>query len=162
MTRCNHSISTTVRTDPFFGPVHDPKLGTENRAAHGCVTDLDECTDCGAQRWVNRNGVHTEYGPWSPSRPERQAAAAEASKRRAAAFATAPTPVNMLYRGIVVEVQLDSDGFIAVSSTRALSQKEQDTVAAILPIAWIAAACRCRQAVLDEALTHASVGSRPR
>lgn len=36
-----------------------------NPVAHGGVTGMELCTDCGATRQYNCNGRHTEDGPWT-------------------------------------------------------------------------------------------------
>jgi hypothetical protein len=56
-------VPTTVRTVAFSGPVSRD----ENRAAHGGVCHTEVCSRCGARRRVNVNGLHVEYGPWTPA-----------------------------------------------------------------------------------------------
>lgn len=56
---CLRHYPKHTRDRPFFGPVSRD----ENRAAHGCVTRVENC-ECGATRQVNVNGWHEETGPW--------------------------------------------------------------------------------------------------
>ena len=44
----------------------------ENPAAHGNITVIEECEQCGAQRTVNINQSFHEYGTWGPSRSMRE------------------------------------------------------------------------------------------
>lgn len=57
-------FSASVAVHPYTG---------ENRAAHGNIEVTEECVACGAQRQVNINQWHHEYGPFGPSRAEREA-----------------------------------------------------------------------------------------
>jgi len=70
MMKCKHATTTTDATSVrcYAGPV--AVAGHENRAAHGCITQVERCLDCGAERRVNVNGVHYEVGPWGPSRSQ--------------------------------------------------------------------------------------------
>jgi len=66
MMKCKHATTTTDATSVrcYAGSV---AVGQhENRAAHGCITQVEQCLDCGAERRVNVNGVHYELGPWGP------------------------------------------------------------------------------------------------
>lgn len=54
-----HTVDSSRRTS-YSAPV----MGADwNPAAHGGVAVRELCA-CGAQRHVNVNGVHAEYGPW--------------------------------------------------------------------------------------------------
>ncbi|MCH4564373.1 MULTISPECIES: hypothetical protein [Halomonas] len=62
MTRCNHTETRPVGDDcAFAGPVTREH---ENPAAHGNITRTERCVLCGAERSVNINGIHEEYGEW--------------------------------------------------------------------------------------------------
>src|SRR5690606_29179644 len=74
---CSHDRSCIIDTRCFVGPVSDE----ENPAAHGGITETDECVICGARRAANVNGRHVELGPWGPSRAQREAE--ERSRREA-------------------------------------------------------------------------------
>lgn len=45
----------------FAGPIPGAK---PNPSAHGWVVVIEKCV-CGAERRTNRNGYHTERGPWN-------------------------------------------------------------------------------------------------
>jgi hypothetical protein len=59
----------------FTGSVAVPPYTAENRAAHGCVVTTEVCRVCGAERRVNVNQLHEEYGPWGLCRAARERAA---------------------------------------------------------------------------------------
>lgn len=58
---CLHQYTTEQSTRGFFGCVSPFSC---NPAAHGGVSCTEVCDDCGAERKVNVNGRHAEYGPW--------------------------------------------------------------------------------------------------
>jgi hypothetical protein len=39
----------------------------QNPKAHGNITQLETCLDCGSMRRTNVNGIHKERGPWIES-----------------------------------------------------------------------------------------------
>lgn len=57
---CDHPEWAHVirETRPWSVPI------TDNRAAHGNITDKVECTECGAYRFEEINGSHIGKGPW--------------------------------------------------------------------------------------------------
>lgn len=60
MTAHKHRANPHYRlTRSFFGPV----TLRENPAAHGNVCHIDTC-QCGAVRFTNINGTHSERGRW--------------------------------------------------------------------------------------------------
>lgn len=58
-------------TLPFAGSVAID-LDAENPLAHGGRCQIQRCKNCRAEREVNVNGRHREFGPWSLSWYERQ------------------------------------------------------------------------------------------
>lgn len=70
---CHHARTREGERYAFTGSVCGPR-GEENRAAHGCVTYTETCVSCGAERGINVNQVHYEYGEWGPSASERRRA----------------------------------------------------------------------------------------
>ena len=61
-TTCMHPRTREIRETVFSGSV--ASRGDENPMAHGCVTEEQECVECGARRLVNINGRHVEVGGW--------------------------------------------------------------------------------------------------
>jgi hypothetical protein len=74
--KCTHPKHKQISSDYGFScsvAVHP--FTEENRGAHGGITYIEECRNCGAQRSVNQNQWHFEFSPHGPSRTDRQAAA---------------------------------------------------------------------------------------
>lgn len=86
MTRntCTHEHTTSGRDYAYTGSVAVAPYTNENRAAHGCITYTETCSACGAQRAVNANQCHYEYGTWGPTLAQRQADERRAAERKAA------------------------------------------------------------------------------
>lgn len=61
---CRHTAVIDGAHLPFRGSVATPNVSHENRAAHGCVTYTQTCSDCNSRRHVNQNGMHFEFGAW--------------------------------------------------------------------------------------------------
>jgi len=59
-----HEATQVSEPRPFVGGLGRRALDNENRAAHGGVSFIETC-ECGAWRYVNENGAHVEYGPWT-------------------------------------------------------------------------------------------------
>lgn len=119
---CKHETIKTIRTRCFGGSIPGAE---ENRAAHGNITDTDECVTCGARREENVNGRHVETGPWGPTRAQREAE--EAAEARAAAAAKceaewaardlirAVPPIRLTSsKGSVVTARVDNEGMICL------------------------------------------------
>lgn len=106
---CNHANTREIKTTVFFAPV-GPADDQEPRA-HGGVTVHEECTDCGARRAVNVNGIWVERGTWSESRAER----VEIAHRLRAAL----PPVPMAASTETVEVRCLEDGTLEVMGDQA-------------------------------------------
>ena len=70
--KCKHSKTTVIETSGFTGSVARYPYTDENPAAHGNITVIEECEQCGAQRAVNINQSFHEYGTWGPSRSMRE------------------------------------------------------------------------------------------
>lgn len=62
MSECSHQSVRHVKVRKYEGPVS----GAEDHKARGDVCDEQQCTVCGARRFVNRNRRHDdlEFGPW--------------------------------------------------------------------------------------------------
>ena len=67
--KCKHLKTTVIETFGFTGPVARYPYTDENPAAHGNITVIEECEQCGAQRAVNINQNFYEYSTWCLSRP---------------------------------------------------------------------------------------------
>lgn len=79
-TKCDHS---EIRASEQFHGFSVPVATYEdhaNRAAHGGITYTQTCCKCGAERPVNQNQHHYEYGPWGPDLATRE----EADRQRRA------------------------------------------------------------------------------
>lgn len=63
MDKCNHQ-PRVIAEAPYSSSVAVPPYSEENRAAHGNITETQECELCGAQRQVNINQQHVESSPW--------------------------------------------------------------------------------------------------
>ncbi len=142
---CNHAESKTIRTRCFAGPVSRD----ENRAAHGNVTNTDECVRCGARREQNINGHHVETGPWGPSLAERQAAHRAAVR----AIPAAPTPLTLRSGERAVTASVDAEGYIVLEPSwdAGLSRDDERGVLAALPRSWVSAAQARRRGVVAAA-----------
>lgn len=68
---CKHTPVRIGNDRAFTGSVAVQPYTEENPCAHGNITFTEECTRCGAQRSVNVNGRHREYGPYGPTRARR-------------------------------------------------------------------------------------------
>ena len=64
MKTCKHLRTEDGPERCYSGSVAVHPYTAENRAAHGCVTWVETCLECGAERAVNGNYGHREYGPW--------------------------------------------------------------------------------------------------
>lgn len=73
MEKCNHQPHV-IAEHAFSGSVAAYPYTDENPAAHGNITQTQECTICGAHRSVNVNQQHEEFGAWGPTRAQRDAA----------------------------------------------------------------------------------------
>ena len=72
---CDHATTTTIgEPGPYNGSVAVHPYTEENRAAHGNIEEVEECTCCGARRRVLVNRRHVEVGPWGPTAKQRAAA----------------------------------------------------------------------------------------
>jgi hypothetical protein len=69
---CEHNNAKIIKITPFSREVSIPPYTTENRAAHGNITETQECLSCGATRLVNVNQSHFEFSPWGESREEKR------------------------------------------------------------------------------------------
>jgi hypothetical protein len=69
---CNHENFIVTKITPFSREVSVYPYTEENRAAHGNITEKQECLACGATRMVNINQLHTECSPWGESREEKR------------------------------------------------------------------------------------------
>lgn len=70
---CQHEpqqIESSARR--FSGSVAIPPYTEPSREAQGNITITEECRICGAQRPVNVNGNHKEYGPYGLSREQQR------------------------------------------------------------------------------------------
>lgn len=58
---CKHPKAHVVSRDEGYRPIAarnpDPR-------AHGCITEIETCKQCGAVRLTNRNGSWTETTGW--------------------------------------------------------------------------------------------------
>lgn len=77
MTKCQHEIADRKNERGFSGSVAAYPHSDENRAAHGCITYTEVCRNCGAERDVNQNQCHYEYGNYGLSRVDRDERAAK-------------------------------------------------------------------------------------
>lgn len=58
--KCNHANHTTsTRCYTGTSPGTD-----DDRRAHGGVTHVDSCVRCGAVRYTDSNGRHSDVGRW--------------------------------------------------------------------------------------------------
>lgn len=108
-TRCTHDHVITREVRPYMGPVAISER--EVRAAHGSITTHEECARCGAQRRVNRNGLHVEHGYWGPTRATRERKA-QALDAQAQAILRATSREVSVRAGVVV--RLLDDGMLEV------------------------------------------------
>jgi transcription elongation factor Elf1 len=69
---CNHENFKVTKLAPFLREVSIYPYTQENRAAHGNITETQECLSCGATRTVNVNQLHMEYSPWGESAEEKR------------------------------------------------------------------------------------------
>jgi hypothetical protein len=152
---CKHETFKTIRTRCFGGPIPG---SDEKRAAHGNITETDECVHCGARREENVNGRHVETGPWGPSRAQREAK--EAAEARAAAVAQreAELAASNLIRAIpsrrltsskgdVVTASVDSEGIIVLTGYP--SNRDPSPLLSALGDEWISAARAARLSYLS-------------
>lgn len=65
MTVCEHQNFRTLAEFAYCGSVAVYPYTDENRAAHGNITETQECVDCGVTRLANVNMRHVEFSPWS-------------------------------------------------------------------------------------------------
>jgi hypothetical protein len=72
---CSHSETRVLSTNGFSREVSVAPYTESNPSAHGNITELAECTACGARRLENVNGRHLEVSPWRGSYASREAAA---------------------------------------------------------------------------------------
>jgi hypothetical protein len=142
---CKHTATATGPETGYSNSVATPGRTDENRAAHGCITYTETCSDCGAARRVNQNQLHIEVSAWGPSIAEQRAAdAARAGALRAGTDAG--------YRAWDYEYHVRSvaDGRVTIQrlKTQPLAKPELRTwtlaewdaeVARALPDAWMAA-----------------------
>lgn len=131
---CTHESFAVVKTLPFTGPVSRD----EWPAAHGCVTHVERCRACGAERRGNVNQRHEETGPWGPSLAEQREDARKtlAAARRAAEPHRKPVAVHHP-DGRTLSVWLDAEGFICAEGDE---HNEADLAAAARAIPGLAAA----------------------
>lgn len=71
---CKHENTKTIATYAYNCSVAEYPHTHENRAAHGNITECEECISCGARRLANVNQRHCEFSAWGASRAEREAA----------------------------------------------------------------------------------------
>lgn len=64
---CTH---TTTRIDwtTQRGYTGSVESSDPNPAAHGSIEYVEQCCECGCERWVAANGEHHECGRWGESR----------------------------------------------------------------------------------------------
>lgn len=141
-TECMHERYTTIATRPFFGPVSSD----ENRAAHGCICDEQECAGCGARRSVNLNGGHAEFGSWGDSRAQRDQIAREL-EQVARALVAAAAPVDAWCSdGRALRLSVDNEGMICAHGSPHTEAEVASAAAANM--AFAGAAVAARKAVL--------------
>lgn len=150
---CQHMTYSTGPALPFLGPCDGAE---ENRAAHGCVSFVDTCRHCGAQRRSNVNQCHVEDGPWDRTAAREAEAAAErlAAAKRMVAAARARLVVP-LYTMIVVRegvhAWVEDDGCIETTAWHdgdvIRGSATLDELAAVAP-EFLARAAEYRRAVL--------------
>ena len=61
---CKHSRTRERDVRCYSASVAVEPYTTENPAAAGGITFVEECLDCGMEMAVNRNQRHVECGPW--------------------------------------------------------------------------------------------------
>lgn len=64
---CKHTSTTRGRDRCYNYPVAVPPYTDENPPAQGSITYTETCATCGAERDVNANRGHREFGPWRPA-----------------------------------------------------------------------------------------------
>jgi len=62
---CTHSRTSFGPDKPFDGPVYTPGVTEEHRKAHGNISYIETCLDCGVVRSINQN-QGCEFSKWGP------------------------------------------------------------------------------------------------
>ena len=110
MTKCQHQHITSGPERAFVGSVASEPYTEENPAAHGSITYTGTCQDCGAERSVNQNGGHCEYGTWSVPLSDSEMHAALAAHKRAHDIAAARKAGIRLREVRGTEARVSTDG----------------------------------------------------
>jgi hypothetical protein len=132
---CKHANVKTLSVTGFGGEVSVAPYTATKPSAHGNITEHVECTDCGARRRENINGLHVEVSPWRGSAAEREAVVARA---RAEAKRTRPEPVTMTRGsdGATVVVAVNADGQLVIDAPTFAAQK---AIVGALPAQFVSA-----------------------
>lgn len=90
---CHHTKTTCGPDGPF-----SRGLSGDNPAAHGCISYMETCSACGAERLVNQNQNFFEFDTWGPDRVTRERAEKEAADTAAMTAAREAGVTDMSWR----------------------------------------------------------------
>lgn len=155
MSKCSHEQHYQVGAAwGYTGSVSVHPYTDEDRRAHGNITILVECRDCGARRKENHNQGYVEASPWGPSRKARH----QEAERLQLAVPKPPLPVSLTCGDSRrrVTVSVDDDGMLQLSGS-AYGDDDERAILAALPAKWIKSAQDYRRALLRAAEASAEV-----